>query len=199
MDNILQYMRSEPPLLAPIFRSEGQARMLASLLIAGDEMSVTELAERAGVPYPSAHREVDRLLSAGILKERRVGRTRLISSNAQSPLVAPIRAILLVAAGPVPLLSEELGKIDGVQRVFIFGSFAARALGVAGEAPRDIDVMVIGAPDPAAVYDACARVEHSVGRPINATILSPDEWAESSSFLDDVRENPILPVLGEAP
>lgn len=191
-------MRSEPPLLAPVFRSEGQARILAALLIPGDELSLTQLAEQAGVPYPSAHREVDRLLRAGILRERRVGRTRLVSGDPENPLVEPLRAILIIAAGPVPLLSEELGRIDGVQRAFIFGSFAARARGIPGEPPRDIDLMVLGTPDPTAVYDACTRVEPSVGRPINPTILTPEEWNASSSFLDDVRANPILPIIGEA-
>lgn len=191
-------MRSEPPLLAPVFRSDGQARILAALLIADDELSLTDLAERTAVPYPSAHREVERLLDAGILRERRVGRTRLVSGNPDSPLAEPLRAILLVAAGPVPLLSEELGKIEGVERAFIFGSFAARAQGITGDAPRDIDLMVIGTPDPTAVYDACARVEPSVGRPINVTILSAEESRERSAFLDDVRANPTLPIIGGA-
>jgi DNA-binding transcriptional ArsR family regulator len=191
-------MRSEPPLLAPVFRSEGQARILAALLISDDELSLTELAGRAAVPYPSAHREVARLRDAGILRERRVGRTRLVSGNPDSALVGPLRAILLIAAGPVPLLSEELGRIDGVQHAFVFGSFAARARGIPGEPPRDIDLMVIGTPDATSVYDACARLEPSVGRPINATILSPSEWREHSAFLDDVRANPMLPIIGES-
>ena len=39
-------MRTEAPLLAPIFRSDGQARLLAELLLTGGELSLTELAER---------------------------------------------------------------------------------------------------------------------------------------------------------
>jgi len=191
-------MRSESPLLAPIFRSDAQARLLAALLIPGDELSLTALAAKANVSAGSTHREVARLLQSGILRERFVGRTRLISSNPDSPLVKPLREILLVAAGPVPLLSEALSKIEGVQRAFIFGSFAARAHGIEGEAPRDIDLMVIGPPAAADIYDACARVEPQVGRPINSTILTPAEWNERSAFLDDVRANPILPVVGDA-
>ena len=40
-------MRTEAPLLAPIFRSDGQARPLSTLLLTGDELSLTDLAERA--------------------------------------------------------------------------------------------------------------------------------------------------------
>jgi hypothetical protein len=192
-------MRTEAPLLAPIFRSEGQARILAALLITGDELSLTDLATRAGVAYPSAHREVARLIAAAILRERTVGRTRLISENDASPLVPPLRDILAIIAGPVPLLSEELARIEGVQAAFIFGSFAARARGVPGPNPHDIDLMVLGTPDPVDVYDACEQVEPLVHRPINPTILTMDEWNESSAFLDDVRANPTLNVIEYRP
>ena len=62
MEDNLSYMRTEAPLLAPIFRSDGQARLLSTLLLTGDELSVTDLAERAGLAYPTAHREVARLV-----------------------------------------------------------------------------------------------------------------------------------------
>ena len=105
-------MRTEAPLLAPIFRSDGQARLLSTLLLTGDELSVTDLAKRAGLAYPTVHREVARLVDAGILSERQVGRTRLIRANDESPLVDPLREILRVATGPVVILAEELGRID---------------------------------------------------------------------------------------
>src|SRR5690606_1117210 len=101
-------------------------------------------------------------LDAGILTERHAGRTRLITANLDSPLVAPIRDILTVVMGPATLLTAELSKIAGIERAFIYGSFAARMLGNDGPAPHDVDVMIIGAPDVAAVYDACSRVESAV-------------------------------------
>ena len=189
-------MRNEPPLLAPIFRSDGQARLLAAVLLLGEEMSLTELAARADLAYPSAHREVARLIRAGILRERQVGRTRLIASNSESPLVEPLRQILTVITGPVVLLSEDLRIIEGVSQAFIYGSFAARALGVAGPPPNDIDVMVIGTPDPDRIYAACARVERLVGRPVNPTILTREEWEGDSGFLEHVRGGPVLDLVG---
>jgi len=198
MDNILRYMRTEAPLLAPVFRSDGQARLLAALLLpGGDELSITELAERAHLAYATAHREIGRLIEAGVLAERQVGRTRLIRANQTSPLVAPLRAILLVATGPVVLLAEELSSIAGVNRAFLYGSFAARVSGVPGAAPADIDLMVIGSPDPVAIYDAARRVEAIVGRPVNPTVMSPVEWADESGFLTEVRASPTVPVIGD--
>lgn len=190
-------MRTEAPLLAPIFRSDGQARLLSTLLLTGDELSVTDL--RAGLAYPTAHREVARLVDAGILSERQVGRTRLIRANDESALVDPLREILTVATGPVVVLAQELGRIDGIESAFLHGSFAARMLGEAGPAPRDIDVMVLGEPDVDAVYEACTRVEAEVHRPVNPTILTPEEFAASSGFLDNVRSGPTVAVIGQLP
>jgi DNA-binding transcriptional ArsR family regulator len=199
MEDNLSYMRTEAPLLAPIFRSDGQARLLAVLLLGDDELSVTDLANRAGLAYPTAHREVARLLDAGILVERSAGRTRLIRANPDSPLARPLREILTISAGPVALLAEEFGRIPGVESAFLYGSFAARLQGVDGAAPNDIDVMVIGTPDVNEVYDACTRVEAAVHRPVNPTILTATELAEQSGFLDSVRSGPVVMVVGELP
>ena len=197
MEDNLNYMRTEAPLLAPIFRSDGQARLLSTLLLTGEELSVTDLAKRAGLAYPTAHREVARLVDAGILSERQVGRTRLIRANGESPLVDPLREILTVVTGPVVMLAEELARIDGIDSAFVYGSFAARMLGDAGPAPQDIDVMVLGQPDVDAVYEACARIEAAVHRPVNPTILTREEFAAPSGFLDNVRSGPAIAVFGE--
>jgi len=191
-------MREQPPLIAPVFRSDGQARLLAALLLAGDELSIRDLAGSANLAYATAHGEITRLLNAGILRERQVGRSRLISENPDSALVKPLRDILLVVSGPVALLSVALASIEGVQRAFLYGSFAARALGSDGPAPNDIDLMVIGTPDATAVYAACRQIEQSVGRPINPTILTPAEFDETSGFLESVRSGPIVSVVGSA-
>ncbi len=197
MDDTIHFVRTQAPLLAPVFRSDGQARLLSALLLAGDEFSLTDLAERADLAYATAHREVARLINAGILTERQVGRTRLIRGNPDSPLAAPLREILTIVSGPVVLLAEEFGRIEGIESAFLYGSFAARLRGVDGPAPHDIDVMVIGAPDVDAVYEACTRVEAAVHRPVNPTILSSSEFKAESGFLDTVRSNPIVPVTGE--
>jgi DNA-binding Lrp family transcriptional regulator len=192
-------MRTEPPLVAPIFRSDGQARLLAALLLEPAELSITDLGDRASLAYPTVHREVERLINAGILRDRTAGRTRLVSANPDSPLTSPLREILTVSAGPAPLFARELAAIDGVEAAFLYGSFAARARGVNGPAPADIDLMVVGTPDPEAVYAAAERVENAVRRPVNPTIVTMSQLTSPSAFLQHVRENPIVPVLGATP
>ena len=192
-------VRTSPPLVAPLFRSDGQARLLAEVFLSGaDELNVNEIAGRAGLAYGTVHREVGRLIQAGLLVDRRVGQARYVRPNPASPLTPPVRQLLMVSAGPVPLLADALRGIAGVTAVFLYGSFAARLRGEPGEAPRDIDVMVVGAPEPAAVYEACRRVGDQVGREVSPTIMSPGELAEHSGFLTQVRRGLVVPVLGDA-
>ena len=42
-------------------------------------------------------------------------------------------------------------------RAFLFGSFAARSLGLPGDPPADVDLMVIGEPAAAEVHEAAVR------------------------------------------
>ncbi len=199
MNNNIHFMRTAAPLLAPIFRSEGQARLLAVLLLEDAELSISDLAARADLAYPTAHREVSRLLTAGILAERAVGRTRLIRTNWDSPLADPLRQILLVSTGPAVLLAGLLGELEGIEAAFLYGSFAARMRGVDGPSPRDIDVMVIGDPDISKVYRVCEQVEQEVGRPVNPTVLTVEEFTADSGFSAHVRSSPTVTILGEVP
>ena len=186
--------------MAPLFRSDGQARLLAELFLSGaDELNLNELAQRAGLAYGTVHREVRRLLDAGLLSERRVGQARFVRPDPASPLTRPVRDLLLVSAGPVPLLAAELRAISGVQAAFLYGSFAARMHGEPGNAPNDIDVMVVGPPDPMAVYGACQRVSDQVAREVSPTIMTPDEIAQTSGFLTQVRNSPTVPIIGDVP
>ncbi len=192
-------MRTEAPLLAPIFRSDGQARLLAELLLTGDELSLTDLADRIDLAYATVHREAERLLAAGILRERQVGRSRLMSADPDSPVVGPLRQILLVSTGPKVLLAEVLRPIEGITSAFIYGSFAARMAGVPGPPPQDIDVMVVGSPDVDAVHEACDAVQDQIGRPVNPTVLSPEEARNRTAFLTEVAARPTVLLLGELP
>jgi hypothetical protein len=195
-------MRTAPPLTAPYFRSDGQARLLAVLVLLTDdgvELTIRDIAQRAELPYATAHKEIERQLAAGLFREHKVGNYRFIGVNPDSPLLQPVRDLLAITAGPVPLLAAELAEIDHVDEAFLYGSFAARLRGVAGDAPRDIDLMVIGTPDPTAVYDACTRVGDRVGRPVNPTIMTPTELGAkaNSGFLTHIRQNPTVPVISK--
>ena len=98
------------------------------------------------------------------------------------------------------MLGRFLAGIPGIRAAAIFGSWAARYRGEPGEAPADVDLLVIGSPDTSAVHRACRLAEDDLGRPVNAVILSPEEWAgRRSGFLRTVARGHLVPVAGSPP
>lgn len=187
-------MRSEAPPLLPLFRSDAQARVLACLAMSPTPLSLTELADAAAVAEGNAHREISRLMDAGIVEDHRVGRTRQLTLSTASPYAAPLRELLMRAFGPPRVLAENLAGITGIERAYIYGSWAQRSKGEPGPAPGDIDVLVVGTPAVDDVYEACRRVAIRVHREVNATILSEAEWRADNVFTREVRSGALIPI-----
>lgn len=187
-------MRSPAPRLLPIFRSDAQARLLACLALSPRPLSLTELAESAQVAEGNAHREVRRLMEAGIVCDDRVGRTRQLTLSPTSPYAAPLRELLVRAFGPPRVLSELFSTIESIDHAWIYGSWARRSEGEPGEDPGDIDVLVVGTPDVGEVYEACRQASTRLHRDVNATVLSAAEWNADSGFLKEIRSSALVPV-----
>jgi predicted nucleotidyltransferase len=190
-------MRSEAPVLMPIFRSRHQAELLTWLLLHPDrEYTATELAARLGVPLTTLHREVQRLVAADLLQARTVGRARLLKANPNHRATPPLTHLLEVTFGPRTVVEDEFASVAGVEEVMIFGSWAARYYGAPGRVPADLDVLVIGGPDRGDVYDAADRVQERLGVAVNPVIRSRRQWdAAADALVQEVKASPTLVVI----
>jgi predicted nucleotidyltransferase len=193
-------MRSEAPPLLPILRSRAQAGLLTIVLLnPDDELTMTELAGRIEAPLSSVSDEVARLERAGILSTRLVGRARLVRA-ASGPLVEPLTMLVLRAFGPIQVIAEEFADLADVERVLLFGSWAARYRGQEGPDPNDIDVLVVHptalTPDRESIYEAARRAERRLLRPVNPTVVSCERWeAKADPLLEEIASRPIVRVL----
>ena len=189
-------MRTTAPALLPVFRSRLQGELLA--LVLGDtnaEWTVGRLAERTGHPYQTVANEVRRLQAADLVATHNVGRTKLLRANTESPYFRPLAELALMAFGPPLVVGEEFGPLAGVERIFIFGSWASRYAGESGPAPHDVDVLLLGAPDRDAAYAATRRAEHRLGREVNIVIRSPEDWdTASDGFSRQLRSSALLEI-----
>lgn len=190
-------MRAEAPSLMPILRSQQQAELLTLLLLhPGTEYSITELSEKLSVPLTTVQREVNRFLEAGLITERRAGRTREVSANPNSRYARPLTELLTLAFGPHVVIGEEFADLPATG-VAIYGSWAARYSGVPGPAPADVDVLIIGEPSRPDIYDAAERAEQRVGFPVNVTLSSPGRWAAASdALIQQIRSAPLIWIIG---
>jgi predicted nucleotidyltransferase len=170
--------------------------MLALLYLNPErDYTLTEVAQAIDAGLKVVHTEAGRLSAAGLITETRRGRARLLRANMSTPVSHPLADLLAVTYGPLPVLTDLLAGIDGIQEAYIFGSWAARYLGKEGNVPHDIDVLVIGTPDRETVYDAASAAEGKLKREVNISFVTPEYWKSpnpADSFFSTVRERPLV-------
>jgi len=190
-------MRTAAPQLLPIFRSDGQGRLLARVYLQPDRPStVADIARELGLDDGGLTREADRLERAGLIRSERVGRNRTLLPNEDSPHQRDLYNLLLKAFGPATVLAAELSKVAGVEQAYLYGSWAARYAGEPGPDPADLDVILVGNPSSGLeLNDIANHVFSRLGRELNFHVVEPSEWdAAESGFLQEVQSRPLVPI-----
>jgi predicted nucleotidyltransferase len=193
-------MRTEPPILLPLFRSRGQAKLLARVFLhPEDETSLSELARELELDPATVHREAQRLEEAGLLRSGWIGRARVVRPNEESPYYPELAGLILKAFGPVPVLEERLRALPGLEAAFIYGSWARRHAGERGEPPGDIDLLVVGKPDRRKLARLSRAASEELGFEVNPTVVGAEDWeAGATGFIRSVKREPLVPVLERA-
>jgi len=147
--------------------------------------------------YSAVWRELKSLEEAGLLQSESVGGRKLYRLNPEFPILPELRGILLKTIGAGDLLRKALGRLEGIQVAFIFGSFAS------GEQDResDLDLMIIGEVELAELSPVVEELERTLGREVNYVLYTKDEWdsrlAEGDTFASNVRDGPKVMLIGE--
>jgi hypothetical protein len=189
-------MRTPPPPLLPLLRSQVQGDLLALLYLhAGAEYSLTEAAQRIGVSVKAVHQVVNDLAEGALVTTRRVGNVRLVSANAASPIARPLTDLLAATYGPIPVLADMLAGVAGVERAYVYGSWAARYRGEPGPVPNDVDVIVVGTADRDELDDVVTAASERLGRPVDIRRVGRRAWSAtepSDPFLASVHARPLV-------
>src|SRR6266545_1644399 len=169
-------MRSQAPPLLPILRSRHQGELLAVLLLHPDrEYTLSELSRQLNVPLSTVQGEANRLIEAGLVRQRRLGRARVLGAEPASRYTRPLTELVTLAFGPHLVVEEEFGSVDGLDAAAIFGSWAARYHGVPGPPPNDLDLLV------------------------NPTVRSRRRWsAAADPLVRQIQSSPLVWVLDRA-
>lgn len=181
-----------------VFRSDLQLRMLGLLLLGPDRTWTTpELAERLGATPVTIHRELHRALDAGLLVREAIGRTFLYRAATDSPLYEPLQLLLERTVGIEVELRRALEDVTGVEAAFIHGSFAN---GTKIKPTSDIDLLVLGHPDPHALRRRIRGVESQLGREIDVLAYTRAEFASlarsGNSLVRGIMRGPVTPLIG---
>ena len=130
-----------PAMLNALLGSETRAAVLGHLLLRPEvEIHLRELVRVTGFSPRSVNKEVDRLVAAEFLLERRSSNRRYLRANKRHQLFNDLRNIIDKTTGVVPALTAALGKEKGIRLALLFGSTAAGSEGPAS----DVDLLVVG-------------------------------------------------------
>jgi len=184
--------------LDTLFPGVRQKLLSATLTQPDKRWYLSELAEFLHTRPSSLQRELAALAQSGILELRRDGRRTFYKAATRSPIFQELRGIFEKTTGLVPALRVALQPFDArVACAFVYGSVAR------GEerTGSDVDLMVIGSVGLAELVPSLRRAEKRLGREINVTNYSMDEFrgkvAQRNHFLTTVIEGNLLFVKGE--
>ena len=187
-------MRTNAPLLLPIFRSRGQGRLLARIYLHPEKpIPLAGLAREIGLDPTTVLREVNRLEDAGLVVSDRIGRARVVRPDERSPFYPELSTLLFKAFGPATVLARDLRGLPGVEAAYIFGSWASRYHGEAGPAPGDIDLLVVGRPDRRTLARVCREAGRELGLEINPTVVTKEGWdSDGTPFVRSLKRAPLV-------
>jgi predicted nucleotidyltransferase len=178
-------------------RSKARQRLLAYYFTnPRTRRHLRDLAERLRIDPSNLSRELGRLEREGLFRSEVSGRQKYFQLNREYPLFDEVRSIVAKTMGAVPLITQSLKKIDGIEEAYLYGSFARNRQ----DAVSDIDVLVIGNPRADVLAEAVQKLERQLGREINYTVLTRKELesrrARKDAFLENVWHNKRISLVG---
>jgi len=157
-----------------------------------------EIVRRADMGRGTIRRELERLVSAGLLVVTREGNQHHYRANPGNPIYQELLGIVRKTFGVADVIQAELAPVyEQIDLAFIYGSIAKRE----DTASSDIDLLVVT--DALAYADlmtVLTDAEKSLGRPINPSIYTAeqirDKLKQKNTFLTRVMEQPKIWVKG---
>jgi predicted nucleotidyltransferase len=196
MRNNLRNMHSSATLDA-LFPKTRQGILAATLTQPEKWWFLSELAAFLGTTPSSLQRDFSALVDTGILERRRDGTRVYFRAQKRSPIYRELRGIFEKTAGIIPIIRALLAPFGRkIPCAFVYGSVArARE-----HATSDIDLMVIGQVGLSEMTPALREAERALGRDVNATTYSVDEFrgevGKNDHFLTAVLKRPKQFVKG---
>lgn len=136
---------------------------------------LSELAQQFNTTPSSLQRELQSLVSSGILRRKRDGRRTYFQAESASPIFGELRGIIVKTLGVEGALKEVMAKFgDRIACAFLYGSVARRQ----EHALSDVDLMTIGSVGLSELSPSLRMMEKKFGREINVKCYSPVEFRE---------------------
>lgn len=172
--------------------------MSALLLRPQKSWYLSDLARHLGVSPSSLQRELASLVAGELLTSRKDGKRIYYEVNQDCPIVKELQSIFVKTAGIADVIKASLKRFGAkIDVAFIYGSVArAEELSVS-----DVDLMIIGDLALGDLISSLKRLERTLGREVNPTIYSPDEFLrkriDGDPFIETVLSDDMIFLKGD--
>lgn len=188
-----------PSSLADALFPKGRQRVLAVLFgNPGRSFYANEVIALAQSGTGAVQRELAALSEAGLLTVTRQGKQKHYQANADAPVFAELRGLVLKTMGLADVLSAALAPLASqIDLAFVYGSVARQQ----DTAHSDIDLMIVSVGLAyAEVFGALESACATLGRQVNPTLYTPAELAkrisQDNAFVTRVLQQPKIWLIG---
>ena len=146
----------------------------------------------------AVQRELAALSEAGLLTVTKQGNQKHYQANAEAPVFADLRGLVLKTMGLADVLRAALAPLSPqIELAFVYGSVAKHQ----DTADSDIDVMIVSEDlGYADVFGALESATATLGRKVNPTLYTPAEMAkrvsQDNAFITRVLQQPNIWLIG---
>ena len=160
-------------------------------------LHLREIIRLAGVGQGSVQRELTKLVRAGVLNKTREGNLTHFQANPMCPVFTELRGLVEKTAGVSGSLRTALLPLtQEIEHAFLFGSVARGD----ERAESDIDLIIVGGVSFMAVVAAISPLQEFLGREINPTVFTPEEFRQrldrGDHFLSRVMQEDRVDLIG---
>ena len=146
----------------------------------------------------AVQRELAALTEAGLLTVKRQGNQKHYQANADAPVFAELRGLVLKTMGLADVLRAALAPLaPEIELAFVYGSVAKQQ----DTADSDIDVMIVSTGlGYADVFGALESATATLGRKVNPTLYTPAEktkrMSQDNAFVTRALRQPKIWLIG---
>lgn len=184
--------------IVSIFRSKTRQKLFRLFFSNPDaEHYLRELERLLDTPVAMIRKELIRLEAEGIFLSKKRGNLAYYCLNKSYPLFDEVKSMVFKTVGIQGSLRKALDGLKGVQKAFIYGSYAREEAG----ATSDIDLFIIGSINEDTLVRRVRDLEKNLLREINYTLYTMKDFEKKKKqkdpFVSDVLEGPKIMLVGD--
>jgi predicted nucleotidyltransferase len=164
------------------FSNKKTQSILAFFFLNPDQkLYLKELSNQLDLDNGNLSRYLSSLVAEGVLTAKEEGRQKYFSLNSAYPVLPELKKMMAPEIKPEYLLKEIFSKIKGLNKAYLFGSYASGEF----NSKSDLDILLIGSHNPIDVRRELVPLQKRLGREINAIDYTEQEYKKKITEKDD--------------